>query len=114
MRHAEKSTYQFIESQINLQCLLHEAKTAQVSARCRSAQAECERDGGHVVALKDLAERKLQEETALTSEFRQTTAMIEEQWWESLGSQMEEAMQRVKGRLVASGGWEDMERQEED
>ena len=36
--HAEKSTYQFIESQTNLHCLLHEVKLSVLAARCRAAR----------------------------------------------------------------------------
>jgi hypothetical protein len=36
--HAEKSTYQFIEGQVNLHCLLHEVKSARLLAECRSAR----------------------------------------------------------------------------
>src|SRR5690606_22265771 len=33
--HAEKSTYQFIESQTNLLCLLHEVKSGVMTTSCR-------------------------------------------------------------------------------
>ena len=110
--HAEKSSYQFIEAQINLQCLLHEAKSATVAARCKSSHASCEREGGDSVTLREMTDRKNEEEMALTSELRQTTALIESQWVDSLGGQMQNVKERVKKRLVTAGGWEEVEQEE--
>lgn len=112
MSHAEKSCYQFIESQINLQCLLHGAKTAMATARSKHLRAECQKDGGSDAELKMISDAKLAEDATLTTELRQTTDMIEQQWWESLGRCMEDVKRRVKARLTLEGGWDEMEQEE--
>ena len=112
MSHAEKSCYQFIESQINLQCLLHGAKTSMATARNKYLRAECQKDGGNVTELRTISEATSAEEASLTVELRQATDLVEQQWSESLGRSIEEAKRRVKARLMVEGGWDEMEQEE--
>lgn len=101
--HAEKSTYQFIEGQVNLHCLLHEVKSARLLAECRIA------DVGGDQASEGLADYRQTQEAVLTSELKQRVGIIEEQWAEALGSALQEMRVRVRGWLEERGGWEEME-----
>jgi hypothetical protein len=107
LSHAEKSTYQFIEAQINLHCLVHEAKTGLVSARYKVMESQRLRDQGGQQAFTDLADSKANEEAMLTQDLRQKTVMIEEQWTEALGSQIEATREHVKMWLISENGWDD-------
>jgi hypothetical protein len=115
--HAEKSTYQFIESQINLHCLLHEVKSSLLLAECR--EMESQPNGAPVRSPRSAltprtANHRSREETILTAELKQKVSIIEQQWLEALGSQLQETRDRVRKYLEESGGWEDMiERSEE-
>lgn len=100
--HAEKSSYQFIEGQVNLHCLLHEVKSGKLMAECRKAEV-----GGQDAA--DWAEYRRKQEAVLTSELKQKVSIIEEQWAESLGSALQGTKRSVKSWLEMMGGWEDME-----
>ena len=94
--HTEKSTYQFIESQINLFCLLHEIRSCALVARCRVE--ELEGDG---------AERQRAEERKLTDDLKEKVGMVEGQWQEALGAELREVRERVRGALLEAGGWDD-------
>ncbi|EXJ65634.1 uncharacterized protein A1O5_11161 [Cladophialophora psammophila CBS 110553] len=106
--HAEKSTYQFIESQSNLNCLFHEVKVSLIAARCRATEARrarAELDGP--VAGEDPVQVRDEQEKAATAELKQQVAMIEEQWLEALGSALQSKKGRVKMFLESVGGWDD-------
>ncbi len=106
--HAEKSTYQFIESQTNLHCLLHEVKGSLLAARCRAteaARARAELDGP--VSGPSPDDVRQEEETAATAELKQQVAMIEEQWLEALGSVMQGKKAQVRMYLENIGGWDE-------
>ena len=100
--HAEKSTYQFIEGQVNLHCLLHEVKSSRLLAECRRADVGAGQD------YVEWAEYRRKQEAVLTSELKQKVAIIEEQWAEALGSALEGVKERVKVWLEERDGWEDM------
>lgn len=100
LRHAEKSTYQFIESQINLFCLLHEIRCHALVARCRvEAQG---RDASWAAE-----EEQRREETKLTEDLKEKVGIVEGQWKEALGSEILEVRERVREALLEEGGWDD-------
>lgn len=103
LSHAEKSTYQYIEGQVNLQCLLHEVKTSLSAARYRWLQA---RENG--TRDEEIAAAKAEEEITLTGELKQKASMIEEQWLEALGSQLQGTRERVKALLQQDDAWEEI------
>lgn len=110
LSHAEKSSYQYIESQTNLLCLLHEVKSAVMRANCQLMEAERTRQGepGDEVR-REIHDTRAGEERALTADLKDKVAMVEVQWSEALGSQIQELRERVRMQLEAEGGWEEME-----
>lgn len=108
--HAEKSTYQFIESQTNLLCLLHEVKSGVMTTSCRLTEARRIRQGEpEEVVRRDVQAQRTHEEQELTADLKDRVATVEGQWTEALGSQIQALRERVKSRLIAQGGWDDME-----
>ncbi|KAI1611739.1 hypothetical protein EDD37DRAFT_420249 [Exophiala viscosa] len=106
--HTEKSTYQFIESQINLQCLLHEVKSGLLGAECRAAEASrarAELDGR--VSGTDPREMQVKRAESATAELKQQVSMIEEQWLEALGGALQSKKRQVKSFLEIMGGWDE-------
>jgi len=97
--HAEKSTFQFIESQINLLCLLHEIRGCALAARCRVEGVELAE--AEVEALRE------REEKRLTADLKEKVAVVEGQWEEALGAELMEVRERVRGLLLEEGGWDD-------
>ncbi len=93
--HTEKSSYQFIESQVNLLCLLHEIRSHTLIARMR-VEAQ----------TSDL---QRQEERKLTEDLKEKVGLVEGQWEEALGNELMEAREKVRGRLLEEGGWDDEE-----
>ena len=109
LNHAEKSTYQFIESQINLHCLLHEVKSSLVLAQCREMESKLNPlPSPKSTTTPSTALYRSKEEALLTAELKQKVSIIEQQWLEALGSQLQEARERVKVFLQEQGGWEEM------
>ncbi|KAI1196425.1 hypothetical protein F5X97DRAFT_305502 [Nemania serpens] len=98
--HAEKSTYQFIESQTNLLCLLHEVKEAVVSARAKVSEAE----GRDARAIED--ERKGEREQ-LTDDLKEKVRVVQDQWNGALGEGMQGVKERVGEWLLSTGGWDE-------
>ena len=114
LSHADKSTYQFIESQINLLCLLHEVKSGVVSANYKLMEVKRIRSGELEEAVKrEIRESKTEEERILTSDLKDKVATVEGQWAEALGSQLEAVKGRVRDWLVNEGGWDEMMQMEE-
>lgn len=127
LSHAEKSTYQFIESQVNLLCLLHEIRNAALAVRMKvesgeRMSAECddndddddddgkgdgERNGNKRVSQTEINEEKNREEARLTEDLKEKVGVVEGQWEEALGSEMREVQERIRGQLLLEGGWED-------
>ena len=98
--HAEKSTYQFIESQVNLLCLLHEIRSHALAARCKvEAQS---RDASWAAE-----EEQRREERRLTEDLKDKVSVVEGQWEEALGKEIMEVRERVRGALLEQGGWDD-------
>jgi hypothetical protein len=93
--HAERSTYQFIEAQTNLHCMLHEVKGIVVAARFRVLGS----------GNSDANERKAQEEEELTHELQQKVSTVESIWREALGARIQGTRERVRQHLETEGGW---------
>ncbi len=110
LSHCEKSTYQFIESQTNLLCLLHEVKSGVTVANCRLmrtqriGQGESEEE---VDAELKAVERE--EEGRLTDDLKEKVRCVEELWSSGLGKSLSEVKERIGQFLVEQGGWEDDE-----
>ncbi|PYH45297.1 uncharacterized protein BP01DRAFT_356782 [Aspergillus saccharolyticus JOP 1030-1] len=112
--HAEKSSYQYIESQINLFCLLHEVKSAVMKANCSLVEAEriCQGEAESKV-LQELQASRADEERTLTGDLQDKVATVEGQWAEALGSQIQGLRERVKEQLMAENGWDEIEQLEQ-
>lgn len=110
LSHAEKSSYQYIESQTNLLCLLHEVKSAVMRANCQLMEAERTRRGepGDEVQ-REIMDTRAGEERALTADLKDKVSTVEVQWTEAMGSQIQELRERVRMQLEAEDGWEEME-----
>ena len=98
--HAEKSTYQFIESQINLLCLLHEIRSHTLIARCRV-------DAHSSDASWTAGEEQRRGEMKLTEDLKEKVGVIEGQWEDALGRDLTEAREKVREYLLEKGGWDD-------
>ncbi|KAL4921733.1 hypothetical protein BDW62DRAFT_174355 [Aspergillus aurantiobrunneus] len=108
--HAEKSSYQYIESQINLLCLLHEVKSAVMRANCKFMETERIRQGETEEAVsRETHQSRAGEERSLTNDLKDKVATVEGQWAEALGSQIQALRQRVREQLEREDGWEDLE-----
>ncbi|KAL2866570.1 uncharacterized protein BJX67DRAFT_131753 [Aspergillus lucknowensis] len=112
--HAEKSSYQYIESQINLLCLLHEVKSAVMRANCKLMETERIRRGEPEDAVAtEMRDSRASEERSLTNDLKDKVATVEGQWAEALGSQIQALRQRVRDQLEREDGWEDLEQLEQ-
>lgn len=106
--HCEKSTYQFIESQTNLLCLLHEVKSGVTLANCRLmktqrvAQGEDEGD-----VEKELNAVEKDEEMRLTDDLKEKVRCVEELWSSALGTELKGVRERIMRFLEEQGGWDD-------
>ena len=115
LAHAEKSAYQFIESQVNLLCLLHEVRTASAQATLRllEVQRQSAADGpgngnGSDAGLEDEMRRATRErEETLTKDLQEKVGDVERQWREAVGEAFEGCKERVRTWLEQDGGWED-------
>jgi hypothetical protein len=106
LTHAEKSAYQFIESQINLMCLLHQAHTSVMDASIRLLEAQrCGEGENWQDVAKEMEDCKRAEEQRLTAELKDKVETVENQWTEALGSGLVEAKQRVEHFLGQMDGW---------
>lgn len=112
--HAERSSYQYIESQTNLLCLLHEVKSAVMRANCKLMEAERTRHGEPEREVqRDMQGSRASEERALTADLKDKVTMVECQWTEALGSQIQDLRERVRMQLMAEDGWEELEQLEQ-
>ncbi|EEY22067.1 conserved hypothetical protein [Verticillium alfalfae VaMs.102] len=97
--HAEKSTYQFIESQTNLLCLLHEVKEATAHAHAKVVQNE--EGGERADALRQ------EEEKRLTEDLKEKVRVVQDQWHSALGEGVKGVKQTVGEWLLQTGGWDE-------
>ncbi|KAI9809694.1 MAG: hypothetical protein M1825_000126 [Sarcosagium campestre] len=110
--HAEQSTYQFIEGQVNLLCLLHEVKSAvtkqgfKVMAMDGRIAAESEPGDANVDQMDDVLR---DEDDRLTADLKEKVKMVEKQWAEAMGNAVDLVKQEVRSWLEENGGWEGME-----
>lgn len=108
--HAEKSTYQFIESQTNLLCLLHEVREAVTHAKVKVIEAEVDEDG-NPLPNDDRESRARQTKEAasqkLTEDLKEKVRIVQDQWNESLGEAIKHVKERVGGWLLETGGWDE-------
>lgn len=98
--HAEKSTYQFIESQTNLLCLLHEVKEACVVARAKVMEAQ----GCEAQRVEDM---KVIEGARLTDDLKEKVKVVQDQWTSAIGETVDGVKERVGGWLLETGGWDE-------
>lgn len=100
--HAEKSTYQFIESQTNLFCLLHEVKEAVLVASARVMEEEQGPGGRQAVEAW-----KKEEGQRLTDDLKEKVRIVQEQWRDALGEKVGLVKERVGEWLLQTGGWDE-------
>lgn len=109
--HAEKSAYQFIESQTNLLCLLHEVRTATAKSRLRVLEIErtvaAQGVGEEEVIVAETAQARRTAEEELTTDLKEKVGEVERQWEEALGNGLQECRRRVEVWLDESGGLEE-------
>ncbi|KAL2150641.1 hypothetical protein VTH82DRAFT_7204 [Thermothelomyces myriococcoides] len=98
--HAEKSTYQFIESQTNLLCLLHEVKESCVTAKARAMEL----DGRDPARVEEM---KAEETKRLTDDLKEKVRVVQDQWNSALGETVGSVKERVGGFLLETGGWDE-------
>ncbi|KAH8666570.1 hypothetical protein BX600DRAFT_275223 [Xylariales sp. PMI_506] len=98
--HAEKSTYQFIESQTNHLCLLHEVKEAVNSARAKVGESE----GRDARAVE---QERLREQESLTDDLKEKVRVIQSQWHEGLGDCIRSVKEMIGESLLSTGGWDE-------
>lgn len=112
LSHAEKSAYQFIESQINLLCLLHEVRTTTSGSSLglleierNSARSSNDDEEGDIHAEMVQARRAAEEH--LTLDLKDKVGEVERQWEEALGYGLKLVKGKVSGYLEETGGMED-------
>jgi hypothetical protein len=109
--HAEKSTYQFIESQTNLLCLLHEVKEALAHAKAKAVASEMDGEDGQSHCSEErgqLATRQLREESQrLTDDLKEKVRVVQDQWNSALGEGIKNVKERVGEWLLQTGGWDE-------
>lgn len=110
LRHCEKSTYQFIESQTNLLCLLHEVKSGVTVANCRLMRTQRVQQGEEAALVEaELGEVEKDEARRLTDDLKEKVRCVEELWSSALGEELSGVKERIARFLVERGGWEDEE-----
>lgn len=111
LQHAEKSTYQFIESHTNLLCLLHEVKEAAVKARgrvlaTRAEAADGRAPGGDGGEGPGSASQQ-GELGRLTDDLKEKVRAVLDQWHSALGEDMKGVKERIGAWLLQKGGWDE-------
>lgn len=108
LAHAGRSAYQFIESQINLLCLLHEVKTAVVTAGSRLLETQRLLEGEDLASVDhEMKAIRADEERRLTDDLKEKVGLVESQWNEALGQGLKECKTKVEEFLDEQGGWDD-------
>ncbi|KAH7161427.1 hypothetical protein EDB81DRAFT_641683 [Dactylonectria macrodidyma] len=109
--HAEKSTYQFIESHTNLLCLLHEVKEAVVHAKCKVLETQTAGADGTPISAEERDARaqhmRQAEESRLTEDLKEKVRVVRDQWKSALGENVTHVKQRLGEWLLQSGGWDE-------
>ncbi|KAK3117262.1 hypothetical protein LTR53_001522 [Teratosphaeriaceae sp. CCFEE 6253] len=110
LSHAEKSAYQFIESQTNLLCLLHEVRTAATKSNLRLLELECAPSTPAMTSpgfTSEVALARREAEERLTTDLKEKVGEVDSQWKEALGAGLAACKSRVREYLEVVGGWED-------
>jgi hypothetical protein len=108
LAHAGRSAYQFIESQINLLCLLHEVKTGVMTAGSRLLETQRLLEGEDLAGVnQEMKAIRADEERRLTDDLKEKVGLVESQWKEALGEGLEDCKGRVEEYLTEQGGWDD-------
>jgi len=108
LAHAGRSAYQFIESQINLLCLLHEVKTGVMTAGSRLLETQRLLEGEDLTGVnQEMKAIRADEERRLTDDLKEKVGLVESQWNEALGKGLENCKVRVEDHLTEQGGWDD-------
>ncbi|KAF4972440.1 hypothetical protein FSARC_1007 [Fusarium sarcochroum] len=109
--HAEKSTYQFIESHTNLLCLLHEVKEAVVHAKGKVLETQTQDETGTPIPKADSNARAQQmrqsEERRLTEDLKEKVRLVQDQWKSALGENITLVKERLGEWLLQMGGWDE-------
>ncbi|KAF2704612.1 hypothetical protein K504DRAFT_390164 [Pleomassaria siparia CBS 279.74] len=108
LAHAGRSASQFIESQTNLLCLLHEVKTGVMIAGTRLLETQRILEGEDLANVEsEMRAIRADEEARLTYDLKDKVGLVESQWGEALGNGLEDCKTRVETFLVNSGGWDE-------
>lgn len=108
LQHAEKSAFQFIESQTNLLCLLHGARSAAMGAHSALLATERARAGEKMEEVEtEMGEVRRHEEGRLTGDLKEKVGVVERQWSEGLGDAIKGCRVRVEECLRRRGGWDE-------
>ncbi|CAI6323687.1 unnamed protein product [Periconia digitata] len=108
LAHAGRSAYQFIESQINLLCLLHEVKTGVMTAGSKLLETQRILEGDEAESVsKEMKAIREDEERRLTDDLKEKVGLVEDQWKEALGRSLDKCKTRVEEFLVEQNGWDD-------
>jgi hypothetical protein len=108
LAHAGRSAYQFIESQINLLCLLHEVKTGVMTAGSRLLETQRLMEGEDLAGVnQEMKAIRADEERRLTDDLKEKVGLVESQWNEALGQGLEDCKSRVEDHLTEQRGWDD-------
>lgn len=109
--HAERSTYQFIESHTNLLCLLHEVKEAVVHAKARVLEVQLQDSDGSVLLPEERTSRaqrlRSDDGRRLTEDLKEKVRVVQDQWNSALGNSMKSVKERTRGWLLETGGWDE-------
>ncbi|KAM0233303.1 hypothetical protein ACHAP5_010457 [Fusarium lateritium] len=109
--HAEKSTYQFIESHTNLLCLLHEVKEAVVHSKGKVLETQTQDEKGNPIPKADSNARAQQmrqaEERRLTEDLKEKVRLVQDQWKSALGENITLVKERLGEWLLQMGGWDE-------
>lgn len=106
--HAEQSTYQFIESQTNLLCKLHEVNEALAHAQARVVAVQEGGGGADETAREERAKQLMHaNEKQLTSDLQEKVQVVQGQWQSALGEVLRSTRQTVGEWLLQTGGWDE-------
>jgi len=108
LAHAGRSAYQFIESQTNLLCLLHEVKTGVMTAGSRLLETQRLLEGEDLASVdQEMKAIRADEEQRLTDDLKEKVGLVESHWNEALGNVLNDSKMRVEDHLTEQGGWDE-------
>jgi hypothetical protein len=108
LAHAGRSAYQFMESQTNLLCLLHEVKTSVMRAGSRLLHTQRLLEGEDEASVdQETKAIRADEERRLTDDLKEKVGLVESQWDEALGQGLKTCKTTVEEFLSEQGGWDE-------